>query len=101
MRVIFGKNVKYTVGIAVIFSLMFYFVFHAIAGANGLISYIAIKSDLSAKLKKLEFLRKEEELLQKRTGLLSNNSIDLDILEESAKTILNYGFPEEIVISLK
>jgi cell division protein FtsB len=94
----FSKNLKTGIKIAIILAATFYFIFHAIVGQNGLHSYQKIKTQLNYQKMQLPIIEQQVKELQKRTNLLESDSIDLDLLEETGREILNYAFPEDIII---
>ena len=46
----------------------------------------------------LDRVRGERETLERRVRLLYPQSLDPDMLDESARRLLNYGLPDEVVI---
>ncbi len=78
---------------------MLYFIFHAINGENGARSYILIKKQVASKTARLTQLKAEENKLERNVKLLNNKSLDLDLLEERCRIVLNYAFPNDIIIN--
>ena len=95
------NNIKLVYKVVLLVGALLYFVFHAIRGENGLISYVLVKKQLSEHTVKLESLKAERIFLQKRVELLGNKALDLDILEERCRAILNYCYPDEIIVRIK
>ena len=77
-----------------------YFVFHAIHGDRGLLAWLRLNQEL--KIANFEAARAEADrgALERRVTLLSNTSLDLDMLEERARVMLNYAHPDDLIIFL-
>lgn len=95
------NNIKLVGKILFLVATLSYLVFHAISGENGFISYVSIKKKVMEESLKLEKLKTERDSLQKKVELLGNRSLDLDILEERCRVVLNYCDADEIVIKEK
>ena len=93
-----SNNIKLTIKIFVIVLMFFYFAFHVVNGENGFVSYIEIKKELEPSIQKLQKIQHEYEQMKRRVKLLSDTSLDLDLLEERARVILNYCYPNEIIV---
>lgn len=81
-----------------VFSLSAYFIFAAIQGDFGHFQRVQIEAEerlLQVKLAKLVSEREHVENLTKR---LSDDYLDLDLLDEQARRKLGYARPDEIVI---
>ncbi len=78
-----------------------YFMFHAVSGKNGFVSYISTKKKVAEQNLVLEQLKSERTSLQRKVELLGNKSLDPDLLEERCRIILNYGSPNEVIIKEK
>jgi cell division protein FtsB len=46
----------------------------------------------------LSTLQSQREILERQVHLLSPNNLDLDMLEERARLILNFARPDEVII---
>lgn len=75
-----------------------YFTFAAVQGAFGLFNRVQVQAEVDA-------LRSERDLLQSnlaevtnRTRRLSDDFLDLDLLDERARDILGLARPDEIII---
>jgi cell division protein FtsB len=78
-----------------------YFAFHTISGRNGMRSYFEIKRIMAEQQHEFERLKTEREQLERRVSLLGNNAIDRDLLEERCRSVLNYAFPDDVIIDEK
>lgn len=70
-------------------------------GKNGLISYVSLKKKLAIQAEQVLVMKCEKCALQKNIDLLSNNSIDLDLLEERGRVVLNYAFADEAIVRIQ
>ncbi len=77
-----------------------YFAYHAVEGDRGLRAYFAVKHETAAAQRDLAALRATRKTLERRVMLLRPDSLDLDMLEERARAVLNLGHPDELVIFL-
>ncbi|MAY61446.1 MAG: cell division protein [Rhizobiales bacterium] len=74
-----------------------YFGFHALHGTFGLesASHLEVRrAELAAELAALEA---EREALEKRVALMSDGSMEADMLDERARYMLNVARPDEVV----
>ena len=74
-----------------------YFLYHAITGRNGLHSYFAITNELTAKQEELHKLKENINVLQNNINMMSK-TIDLDLLEEQCRKILNYVYNNDFIV---
>ncbi|MEM0977257.1 MAG: septum formation initiator family protein [Pseudomonadota bacterium] len=79
-------------------SLSLYFVFAAIQGDYGHLRRLEVQAEASQLEVELAALDAEVRDLTNRTERLSDNYLDLDLLDEQARKILGYIRPDEIVI---
>ncbi len=80
--------------------LFSYFAFHLVEGERGLRTYATLGQELKAAWAEEANLRETLAEERARVNALSVKSLDLDLLEERAQTVLNYARPEEVVIIL-
>ncbi len=83
---------------AIIFSLAIYFTFASVQGDYGLFRRVQI--DAEAQALNLEYQRLEQEVSQMRnkTHRLSDEFLDLDLLDEQARDVLGLVRSDEIVV---
>jgi cell division protein FtsB len=79
-------------------SAVLYFAYHGINGDRGLLAWRGLEQEVESARAELNRTRGEREALERRVKLLYSESLDPDMLGESARRLLNYGRPEEIVI---
>ncbi len=94
---IFSK-IKSSSGFLFVMILMFvYFSVYAIKGERGLIRYVYLTEEVSDARNVSEKYSKEKHYWDKKVELLSTN-LDLDLLDEQVRTVLNMVGPNEFVI---
>lgn len=96
-----SNNVKLIYKISAIVTVFAYFLFHAITGENGLLSYIKTKKQVEKQTENLESIERELASFKRNVKLLSNESLDPDLLEERCRIILNYSDPNDTTIREK
>jgi cell division protein FtsB len=77
-----------------------YFVYHAVQGDRGVIAWIQVSQRLAQAKSELEKSNADRAAMEQRVALLSNSSLDLDMLEERARVMLNFSNPDDLVILL-
>lgn len=77
-----------------------YFVYHAIHGDRGIYAWLRINQELKAANAQATSLQAERLALERRITLLSSTSLDLDMLEERARVMLNFAHPDDLIIFL-
>lgn len=77
-----------------------YFAYHAVEGDHGLRAYFALKLQTELAGKERDALRENRMAIERRVNLLKSESLDLDMLDERARTVLNKVHEEDFVILL-
>ncbi|TDQ81428.1 cell division protein FtsB [Dongia mobilis] len=77
-----------------------YFVYHAVHGDRGIYAWLRINQELKAANAEAQALKDERLALERRITLLSSTSLDLDMLEERARVMLNFAHPDDLIIFL-
>jgi len=75
-----------------------YFGFHAINGELGLNSKMQLDLRRERLTKELAGLVEQRKELERRTALLQDGTIEKDMLDEQARSLLEVARPDEIVI---
>ncbi|MGD9638986.1 MAG: septum formation initiator family protein [Alphaproteobacteria bacterium] len=75
-----------------------YFGYHAVSGDRGLFRWLALRQDLAQTQRIATNVSKEKQDLEKKVAHLSPESLDLDMLDECARKILNLRGENELVI---
>jgi cell division protein FtsB len=89
---------KKVLGPILAFFVTFYFAYHIFQGERGVIFWFIISKKVREDEEKLKNLQTQKEYMQRRIGLLNPSSIDLDMLEELARKLLNYSKENEIIV---
>lgn len=79
-----------------LFGLLMYFVFHAIAGNRGMIAYFKLNSTIESLGNEASVLKAERIELEHKVNLLKS-SVDLDMLDEQARKVLGFSKEDESV----
>jgi cell division protein FtsB len=83
---------------AVAAALIGYFWFHAFSGQRGLRAKHEIERSKMELTAELDRLRIEKGEWERRIALLRPQSIDPDMLDERARTLLNLAHPNDVVL---
>ena len=75
-----------------------YFVYHSLKGEHGLSAYLNLVTEISKAESVLAQRTQERIILEQRTKLLSPNNLDLDILDERVRIVLNLVEANELII---
>ena len=77
-----------------------YFIYHAVQGDRGILAWLRVNQQLEAAQVELANSATDRAALEQRVALLNNSSLDLDMLEERARVMLNFSDPDDVVIFL-
>lgn len=78
--------------------LFFYFSFYTINGERGLLKYMYLSKEIAyAKTIAAQYSAQKHKL-EAKVRLLSSSSLDLDMLDERARVVLNFAGNDEFVI---
>ncbi|MEO1918585.1 MAG: septum formation initiator family protein [Paracoccaceae bacterium] len=75
-----------------------FFTYAALQGEFGMFRLFQVQAQESRLLTELEILIEDHDILQNRTHRLSNEFLDLDLLDEQARKVLGLARGDEIVI---
>ena len=78
-----------------------YFAYHAVQGERGFLAYLHLSQELAEAEAVAAAVASERAELSSKVDRLRSGSIDPDLLEERARALLNYGYPEEAVVLLE
>lgn len=96
------QDIKYRMkksGLLILFVLMFfYFGFNAFCGERGFQKYLYLRKEVEYARTIAEQYRIKKETLNTEVKMLSPGSLDLDMLDERARTVLNLAVGTEFVI---
>jgi cell division protein FtsB len=79
---------------------IFYLTFHALSGERGIYALLVEERKLEVLKSDLADITAQRKDLEHRTRLLSADSLDLDLLDEQSRALLNEANEDEVVISL-
>ncbi len=94
----FRSRARYIIGPTVGIAAVGYFAFHAVTGDQGLLALRKLRIEVVKVRKLARDTASERRALENRVRLLEPRSLDPDMLEERARIMLNYGYPDEVVI---
>jgi len=80
--------------------VVLFFGFHIFAGERGLLARPELDRKIAHAKERLDLLTKHRDYLTHRIGLLQSDSIDADILEETARDTLGLFGPNDVIITL-
>ena len=77
-----------------------YFAFYAFYGERGLLSMHHLQGEVDQAKATLEKVRDERQRMERRTTLLRPDSLDLDMVDERARQMLNMSHADDVIIML-
>ncbi len=80
--------------------VLLYFAYHTIQGDRGLLAYMRLGNEVERARDTLGRLRHDRNQLELRVSRLKSGSMDLDLLEERSRLVLNRVRDDEVVIFL-
>lgn len=81
-------------------SVIGYFAYHSVEGERGLRSYFALRHQIELMRVERDEVRSERLVLERRVAALRPGSLDLDMLDERARRVLNLVHEDDFVILL-
>lgn len=81
-------------------SMVVYFAYHAIQGDRGLIALGKLRQNVEALQAEVLDVRAERMAMERKVDALRVGSLDPDLLEERARIILGFGYPDEMDVIL-
>src|SRR5579885_1953570 len=81
-------------------SLLTYFAYHAIQGERGLFAWMALNQQLKQARSLADAVAAQRNELENRVRRLSSASLDLDLLDERVRLMLNLARADDVVIML-
>ena len=80
---------------------LLYVAYHGVQGERGLLAWVERTAAAERTRAEVAALAAEKDRLEHRVSLLRTESLDLDLLEEQARRLLNVGHPDERVLLLR
>lgn len=78
-----------------------YFAYHSIQGDRGMIALGKLRQDVEQLQAQVLDARAERMEMERSVHALRSASLDPDLLEERARSLLGYGHAEELVVIIK
>lgn len=78
--------------------LSVYFLFHGISGDRGLLKLLYLKNEINRAEEIAGTYHRQKVKLEEKVKRLSSSSLDLDLLDERARVVLNFVGKDEFVI---
>ena len=82
-------------------ALILYFSYHALAGEQGLARWTALQGEEERLQAQIVELKAEREVLEASLVRLRDRTMDLDFIEEIARTKLSYVRPDEVLVAVR
>ena len=78
--------------------ILFYLGFHAISGERGVFALFKETRKLEQLTVELENVKERRQLLEGKVKRMSSHSLDLDMLDEQARSTIGFAGKDEVVI---
>ncbi|UWQ97049.1 septum formation initiator family protein [Rhodobacteraceae bacterium M385] len=82
----------------ILFLVGFYFTFTAVQGNNGLFQRIQVEAERDRLTEELAALQMQTQRMEILTRRLSDDYLDIDLLDERARSVLGYVRPDEVIL---
>lgn len=92
------KRTRQVVGPVLAIALTGYFLYHTIQGERGLVAYATLTEQARIGEWRLARLRAERQEIEHNVTLLRPDSLDLDMLEERSRAVLNLVDDDDVLI---
>lgn len=83
---------------ALMVMLAVYFAFAAVQGPSGILRRVQLDAETAALIGERDGLQAEVDRMRNLTHRLSDDYLDLDLLDERARNVLGHARPDEIII---
>ncbi len=93
-----GMRARQMIGPLIGICSIAYFGFHVVHGDRGLLTYWRLQQKIIETQPLLDEARNQRVRLANRVQLLRPDNLDLDMLEERARIMLNFGYRDDVVI---
>ncbi len=97
-----SRRKRQTYGTAIYFGLTFlagsYFLFASVQGEYGLFRRIQIEAEADDLRATRDELMAQLDVMRNKTHRLSDDFLDLDLLDEQARSVLGMARPDEIIL---
>ena len=93
-KYLFRQNLIVVIGVC----LSFYFCYHLIAGERSYLRLISLNHQISTTEKQFDTASAERTALEHKVVMMRPGSVNRDLLEEQARSVLGFHYPDEKVI---
>lgn len=93
-RYIVRRNFIAVIGVC----LSFYFCYHLIAGERGYLRYLSLERRVALTQVEAVHLAAEREKLEQKVTMMRPGSINRDMLEEQARSVLGFRYEDEKIL---
>jgi cell division protein FtsB len=97
---LFRKHIAYVGSFLAVGTMVGFFGFHTIAGDRGILARPELERKIQLAEEQLTLLNKHHAFLEHRISLMQDESIDADMLEETAQSELGLYSPNDVIISI-
>lgn len=80
---------------------IFYLAFHVVSGEHGVYALLRNERELEILKTELASVQTQNKAMEQRVHHMSDGSLDLDMLDEQSRKLLDDASPNEIVIPVK
>lgn len=94
------NNIRFVAANIIWILVACYFLYHTFTGARGALSWTILSRDVEKLENELRILKQENAFLENKISRLREDNIDLDLLEEQARTILGFAQKDDIIVLL-
>ena len=94
----FAENAGLMIVPTICCAVSLYFGYSGIAGQRGVLALRHTETELTAAQRDLATIKADRQALQHRITLLGDKSLDPDLLEEVARTVLAQGRGDEVAV---
>lgn len=94
------RALRQTIGPAIGACVVGYFAYYAVQGDRGLMAMKHLQTEIAEAEGILAQVSAERERMERRALLLRSDHLDLDVLDERARMMLNLNNPRDVIIKL-
>ncbi|GHU12074.1 hypothetical protein FACS189449_04950 [Alphaproteobacteria bacterium] len=94
------KNLRFITSNIIWICIVGYFLFHMVNGARGAVSYAKLSSEMKTLERDLLSMKEENAFLENKIKLIRDDNLDLDLLEEQARSILGMTNENDLIVLL-
>ena len=93
-RYVVRQNLIVVIGVC----LSFYFCYHLIAGERSYLRLISLNHQVETTEQKYDVASVERKALEQKVVMMRPGSVNRDLLEEQARSVLGFHYPDEKVL---